>query len=371
MGLIKKFKRLKEKYHLWNIKINDYENEINSIKNELNVQRTINENLRKTNALFEFKLCQLNTNVNKMLYELSLQNLKKDKSFNPLVSIIIPAYNASNYLSMAIDSALNQTYKNIEIIVVNDGSKDNGKTKKVALSYGDKISYYEKENGGVSTALNYGIKKMKGDYFAWLSHDDLIEPKHIENLIEFLAYHPKEKIIPFAAYKMIDENGDLLINGTIIAHLHCHDYKMSVVNNEYSLLMGEINGGSVLIPREAFKKHGYFNEDLRVAQERDMWSRLIKEYHFINIPYDTAMIRMHSKQVSNTNKNVKKETDEKNMEIINGLSNDVVLSLERNERDLYRKLSYFYKLNGNKEMSDFLIKKLNESSDSNESTRSK
>ena len=59
------------------------------------------------------------------------------------------------------------------------------------------------------------------------------------------------------------------------------------------------------------------------------------------------------------------------MEIINGLSNDVVLSLERNERDFYRKLSYFYKLNGNKEMYDFLTKKLNESSDNNESTRSK
>ena len=371
MGLIKKLKNIKKNYHLLNVKVNTLEAEMNNVKSELDVQRKINDNLWKTNTLLEFKLCQFNVNTNKILYELDLKNLKKDKDFKPLVSIIIPAYNASNYLSMAIDSALNQTYKNIEIIVVNDGSKDNGKTKKVALSYGNKISYYEKENGGVSSALNLGINKMKGDYFAWLSHDDLIEPKHIENMVEFLSYHRKEKIIPFAAYKMIDENGNLLINDTIVAKLHCYDYKMSVINNEYSLLMGEINGGSVLIPKEAFKKYGLFNEDLRVAQERDMWSRIIREYNFINIPYDTAMIRIHGKQVTNTNKNVKKETDEKNMEIINGLSNDVVLSLERNERDFYRKLSYFYKLNGNKEMYDFLTKKLNESSDNNESTRSK
>ena len=86
------------------------------------------------------------------------------KTFNPKVSIVIPVFNGSNYLKEAIDSALAQTYKNIEIIVVNDGSDDKGETEKIAKSYGSKIKYFKKENGGVATALNFGIKKMTGKY---------------------------------------------------------------------------------------------------------------------------------------------------------------------------------------------------------------
>ena len=82
--------------------------------------------------------------------------------FSPLVSIVIPVYNGSNYLAEAIDSALAQTYPNIEILVINDGSKDDGATKNLALSYGDKIRYFEKENGEVATALNFGIEKLNG-----------------------------------------------------------------------------------------------------------------------------------------------------------------------------------------------------------------
>jgi len=102
---------------------------------------------------------------------------------NPFVSIVIPVYNGAKYLSDAIESAINQTYPNIEILVINDGSQDNNATDKVARAYGNKINYYTKENGGVASALNLGISKMKGEYFSWLSHDDWYLPDKIRKEI--------------------------------------------------------------------------------------------------------------------------------------------------------------------------------------------
>ena len=76
---------------------------------------------------------------------------------DPKISIVIPVYNGSNYLANAIDCALRQTYKNVEVIVVNDGSTDGGATEEIALSYGEKIRYFHKSNGGESSALNYPV----------------------------------------------------------------------------------------------------------------------------------------------------------------------------------------------------------------------
>ena len=115
-------------------------------------------------------------------------------NFNPKVSILIPAYNGANYMREAIDSALAQTYKNSEVILVNDGSKDNGDTEAIARSYGDKIRYFHKENGGVASALNLGIRKMTGEYFSWLSHDDVYYPHKIETQINFLSKQANKNI---------------------------------------------------------------------------------------------------------------------------------------------------------------------------------
>ena len=106
--------------------------------------------------------------------------------YEPKVTIIIPVYNGSNYLAQAIEAALAQTYLNCEIIVVNDGSKDDGASEKIALSYGNKIRYYLKENGGVSSALNFSLEKMTGEWFSWLSHDDLYYPNKIEKQVAFI-----------------------------------------------------------------------------------------------------------------------------------------------------------------------------------------
>ena len=80
-------------------------------------------------------------------------------ALSPKVSIVIPVYNGADLLSQAIDSALAQTYFPIEILVVNDGSGDGGATERIALSYGEKVRYFSKANGGVASALNFAIQE--------------------------------------------------------------------------------------------------------------------------------------------------------------------------------------------------------------------
>ena len=169
----------------------------------------------------------------------------------PLVSIIIPVYNGSKYLGEAIDSALRQTYKNIEIVVVNDGSTDNGKTESVAKSYGDKIRYFSKPNGGVSSALNYAIKESKGEYISWVSHDDLIYPNKIEAQIEYLKNNKllNKDVIVYSDHSLINKDGKLI-------EICQKQFDEFGEKTEYALLHGKINGITLLIPKKAYNDCG-------------------------------------------------------------------------------------------------------------------
>ena len=126
----------------------------------------------------------------------------------PRVSIIIPVYNGTNYMRDAIDSALNQTYENCEVIVVNDGSNDEGATDAAARSYGDRIRYFKKENGGVATAVNYGIQQMTGEYAAWLSHDDIFTPDKIEKQIHAALASGLENPVVHSNFEFWDVSKD-------------------------------------------------------------------------------------------------------------------------------------------------------------------
>ncbi len=228
-------------------------------------------------------------------------NTDDDMNINnefPKVSIIMPVYNGEHYVSLAIDSALRQTYKNIEIIVVNDGSTDN--TEKVCKSFGDKIKYISKENGGVSTALNLGIKNMTGEYFSWLSHDDLYYPEKIEVEINYLKKHKLigTNSILYSNFSLFDEYGKLLSN--IV-------FDSNVLNKDsaFSLLKGGIDGLTLLIPKKAFEEVGLFDENLRCIQDYQLWFDMYKKgYKFIHIPNILAATRIHSKSVTNTSPKV-------------------------------------------------------------------
>lgn len=261
-----------------------------------------------------------------------------NEKITPKVSIIIPAYNASKYLREAINSAISQTYENIEIIVINDGSKDNGKTEKIAKSYGNKIKYYCKENGGVSTALNFAISKMTGDYFSWLSHDDKYYPEKVEKQIKFLKEHNLlgKKVILYSDY-------DLMDNHSRIFATSIKNHEELTKKPEYSLLRGAINGLSLLIPKEAFEECGTFDETLKCAQDYELWERMQKKYSFIHQPEILVTTRLHQEQQGNTSEKMVIEGNEFWTNLIKHTSKEKKEELENTEYNFYVEMAEFLK----------------------------
>ena len=230
--------------------------------------------------------------------------------YEPKVSIVIPAYNASNYLAQAIDSALSQTYKNFEIIVVNDGSKDNGETARVAKSYGEKIIYIEKENGGSSSALNIGIANMSGEWFSWLSHDDLYYPHKLEEEIAYLNRLISDKIrkedlykhILFGAADLIDGNGKVIRKETS-KNVERTDKKINCPQGTLNLIaiptQDGFHGCSCLIHKQAFEEIGTFDESLRLLNDMDLWFRFYTNEYIVHfVPKVLVCGRIHPQQVS-------------------------------------------------------------------------
>ena len=258
------------------------------------------------------------------------------KPFNPKVSIVIPVYNGSNYLKEAIDSALAQTYKNIEVIVINDGSNDGGETDKICKSYGNRIRYFKKENGGVASALNMGIEKMEGEYFSWLSHDDVYLPRKIETQIKFLASNQLqgEKVILFANYELIDKDSILMQRVEL-------DHSMLEEKPEYALLRGCINGITLLIPVTAFKECGLFNTSLKYTQDYDLWRRMSNLYKFLHMENILTQTRIHALQDSNKQPNVVKEGDALWINMMEGLSKETKERLESTEYNFYNEMELF------------------------------
>ena len=216
--------------------------------------------------------------------------------FNPLVSIIIPVFNGSNYMKEAIDSALNQTYKNIEVIVVNDGSNDYGKTDAIAKSYGSRIRYIQKENGGVSTALNCGIQNMKGEYFSWLSHDDAYTPSKIEDSILALSKLENKNTLVCCESIHINELSQQI--GKIK-----NKRKIEFLNWEKALKVllkeGSFNGCALLIPKTVFDVCGKFDETLRFNQDGFMWYKIfLSGFSILLIPNICVKNRIHKEQVT-------------------------------------------------------------------------
>jgi glycosyltransferase involved in cell wall biosynthesis len=204
------------------------------------------------------------------------------------VSIVIPVFNGSDYLREALDSALAQTYPDIEVLVVNDGSNDGGKTETIALSYGDRIRYFRKEKGGVAAALNFGIREMRGEYFSWLSHDDVYLPRKVEREVAVLEKCAGDTVV-YSDYEVIDASSrhvEVFRAGRISAP----QFRMLLVTDI------PVNGCTVLVPRRCFEQAGLFDERLKATQDYDLWFRMARRHPFLHCPEVLLRSRIHAGQ---------------------------------------------------------------------------
>lgn len=189
-----------------------------------------------------------------------------------LVSVIIPFYNCK-YIDQAIGSVLNQTYKNIEIILINDGSTE---YLELLEPYLKDVIYYEQFNQGVASALNQGLRLANGDYVAWLSSDDLFDDHKVELQLNYML--EKKADICFTNFNHINETNQITKYNVGIDFKHDLEVLHSLRN------ICPINGCTIMMSKEIIKGIGYFDETLKYAQDYDYWIRTALQFpiYFLN-----------------------------------------------------------------------------------------
>lgn len=206
----------------------------------------------------------------------------------PKVSVIIPTYNRSKYLCEAIDSVLAQTYKDFEIIVIDDGSTDD--TRNVLNErYDGRIQYLYQANQGYSVAANKGIEASVGEYIAILGDDDLWLPEKLERQVRQFDDHPEFGFVG---------SESLVINGQGLATDHYKRGQGNVDTFESLYEMPFIPALTVVIRRRCLDEVGYFDPQLPNAQDYDLWLRLAKRYRFCYMDMPLAKYRLHGSNLS-------------------------------------------------------------------------
>lgn len=192
----------------------------------------------------------------------------------PKVSVIIPTYNRQKFITMAIDSVLSQTFKDYEIIVIDDGSTDN--TRQVLESYEEKIKYIYQKNSGVSAARNAGIRLARGELVAFLDSDDEWLPDYLSITVSKLNNNSKLIALYSDSYKIdFYKNVKTAFEEKKINKFF--DFKNFIIKNRPLILILKhnlCNLQSFLVKREALIKAGPFDTKLTIGEDIDMICRI-------------------------------------------------------------------------------------------------
>jgi len=207
----------------------------------------------------------------------------------PLVSVVIPVYNCERYVLSALESIVNQSYKNIEIIVVDDKSTDNSlKIIKSVSSKDKRVVVLElPKNCGVSGARNKGIVVSRGEYYASMDADDIAVPSRIEKQVAFLEGNPNIAFVGLQI-QIIDESGRIIGN---------RNYPTNIKDVYKRILLGNpFPGPGLLIRNSVLKELGGYNENLPVCEDYDLCLRLLRNSNGLNLKDSLLLYRLHKGQ---------------------------------------------------------------------------
>lgn len=209
----------------------------------------------------------------------------------PKVSIIMSVYNGETYLAEAIDSMLEQTFTDFEFIIVDDGSTDH--STEIIADYAKHDSRVQllslEENTGLATALNYGIEQAMGTYIARMDCDDVSLPTRLQQQVDYMETHPNV-IVLGSQMQVVDHQKNPLF--------------LFEVPHEHSLIIWNLFFGrtlahpSVMMRRDVLEKVGGYDATVPVAQDVDLWARLVGQGRFANLPDELLLYRTHEQATS-------------------------------------------------------------------------
>ena len=193
---------------------------------------------------------------------------------SPKISLVLPTYNDSQYIEQALNSALNQTYTDFEIIVVDDGSTDN--TRDLVDKYGNSIGYIYQENQGLASARNTGIEASKGKFLAFLDADDWFAENNLEAKASFLDKHQDVGWV-YSDWQYVDDEGNYLDKGSTrfkfsTKKVTGHIFPELVYNRNF------ISPCSAVIKKTALEAIGGFDPKVVCQEDWDLWLRLSLKY---------------------------------------------------------------------------------------------
>jgi glycosyltransferase involved in cell wall biosynthesis len=215
----------------------------------------------------------------------------------PLVSVIIPTYNCERYIAETIHGVLNQTFKDVELIVVDDGSTD--RTRDIVASYGPAIRLITQKNARVCAARNRGIREAAGQYVCLLDHDDYWFPHKLELQVSLLAANPDSGVV-YSTFILWHPDASGLYPA--LGSFDLGAYPDSI-DPDYSgwiyhqfLLDCWMLTSTAMFRREVFDRCGVFDVDLPYSEDWDLWLRISREYQFLRHNTPTTLYRQHPGQ---------------------------------------------------------------------------